>query len=107
MALMIEVGTLREENGRAVGMRTYSAEMLAKASARMDELREGVAARAVLCWLDAMVKPHGPAALDQAKITVAVRKAECEAQGNWKDAAYCDVALWCLEVVAQRGGGTR
>lgn len=107
MPLMIEVGKLRVEDGRAVGMRTYSAEMLAKVSARMDEMHEGVAARAVLCWLDATVKPHGRAALDQAAITVAARMAQCLAQGNDKDAAYCDVAAWCIEAVAQRGGGTR
>ena len=100
--LTVTIGELVETDGRATGQRVMTAELLTKAASRMSDLQERVAYAAMRSWL--------PGGADKAPAKSTLRaevpklkaaKTEAKAAGDWRDAAYYEVAAFCCEARAR------
>lgn len=92
--MLVTIGTLVEKDGRGSGQRVMSAELLVKAASRMSDLHERVAYTAMRHWLD-QGKAPAKSTLQAELPKLQAKEAEASAAGEWRDAAYYEVAQFC------------
>ena len=95
--LTVTIGELVEKDGRGFGQRVMTAELLTKAASRMSDLGERIAYAAMRSWLPGGEKAPAKSTLRAEIQKLQVKEAAAKAAGEWRDAAYYEVAAFCCE----------
>lgn len=96
--LMVTIGELVENDGRAHGQRVMTTELLTKAASRMSDLQERVAYAAMRAWLPGdKTKAPAKSTLTAEIPKLKAKEAAAKDAGEWRDAIYYEVAAFCCE----------
>jgi hypothetical protein len=100
MARMIEVGTLRIQDGRGSGQRTVHEAMLRRVRDHVAAAtREPVAGACVERWLEpgGTTQPPGPTVLQATLTQLGKLRETAIADGDARAAAYLELGAFCVE----------
>lgn len=96
--LTVTVGDLVEKDGRGIGQRVMTVELLTKAASRMSTLGEKIAYVAMRSWLPGdPSKPPAKTTLRAEIPKLRAKEAAAKGAGEWRDAVYYEVAAFCCE----------